>query len=76
VAAGEPIECFNPVVVMRAEALSRKEGHVLAQLPSAALVIPLEAISATSDPTPTLSSVYAALFSAKFCLDFPPRLSD
>jgi hypothetical protein len=27
VAAGEPIECFNPVaVVMRAEALSRKEG--------------------------------------------------
>lgn len=29
VAAGEPMECFNPVaVVMRAEALSRKEGHV------------------------------------------------
>jgi hypothetical protein len=29
VAAGEPIECFNPIaVVMRAEALSRKEGHV------------------------------------------------
>jgi hypothetical protein len=29
VAAGEPTECFNPVaVVMRAEALSRKEGHV------------------------------------------------
>jgi hypothetical protein len=29
IAAGEPIECFNPVaVVMRAEALSRKEGHV------------------------------------------------
>src|SRR3977135_543244 len=28
VAAGEPTECFNPVaVVMRAEALSRKEGH-------------------------------------------------
>ena len=27
--AGEPLECFNPVaVVMRAEALSRKEGHV------------------------------------------------
>src|SRR5450432_930597 len=26
---GEPTECFNPVaVVMRAEALSRKEGHV------------------------------------------------
>jgi hypothetical protein len=29
VAAGEAIECFNPVaVVMRAEALSRKQGHV------------------------------------------------
>jgi hypothetical protein len=29
VAAGEPIECLNPVaVVMRAEALSRKERHV------------------------------------------------
>jgi hypothetical protein len=29
VAAGEPMECFNPIaVVMRAEALSRKEGHV------------------------------------------------
>ena len=28
-AAGEPVECFNPTaVVMRAEALSRKEGHV------------------------------------------------
>ena len=27
--AGEPLECFNPdVAVMRAEALSRKEGHV------------------------------------------------
>jgi hypothetical protein len=29
VAAGEPTERFNPIaVVMRAEALSRKEGHV------------------------------------------------
>ena len=29
IAAGEPTECFNPVaVVMRAEALSRKTGHV------------------------------------------------
>jgi hypothetical protein len=29
VAAGEPTECFNPTAaVMRAEALSRKEGHV------------------------------------------------
>lgn len=29
IAAGEPTECLNPVaVVMRAEALSRKAGHV------------------------------------------------
>jgi hypothetical protein len=29
IAAGEPTECFNPTgVVMRAEALSHKEGHV------------------------------------------------
>jgi hypothetical protein len=29
VAAGEPTECFNPnAAVMRAETLSRKEGHV------------------------------------------------
>lgn len=29
IAAGEPTECLNPVaVVMRAEALSRKPGHV------------------------------------------------
>jgi hypothetical protein len=29
IAAGEPTECFNPdAVVMRAEALSRKERHV------------------------------------------------
>jgi hypothetical protein len=29
IAAGEPTECFNPItVVMRAEALSGKEGHV------------------------------------------------
>jgi hypothetical protein len=29
IVADEPTECFNPVaVVMRAEALSRKEGHV------------------------------------------------
>jgi hypothetical protein len=29
IAAGEPTECFNPTaVVMRAEALSRKPGHV------------------------------------------------
>jgi hypothetical protein len=31
IAAGEPTECFNPIaVVMRAEAQSRKEGHVVA----------------------------------------------
>jgi hypothetical protein len=31
VAAGEPTECFNPnAAVMRAEALSRKEGNVAA----------------------------------------------
>src|SRR3984885_15739795 len=29
IAAGEPTECFNPnAAVMRAEALSRKEGHM------------------------------------------------
>lgn len=29
IAAGEPTECFNPIaVVMRAEALSCKEGHI------------------------------------------------
>jgi hypothetical protein len=29
VAPGEPVECFNPnAAVMRADALSRKEGHV------------------------------------------------
>jgi hypothetical protein len=41
IAAGEPTECFNPVaVVMRAEALSRKPGHVGAV-----------AFSRTGDPT-------------------------
>jgi hypothetical protein len=40
IAAGEPMECFNPVaVVVRAEALSRKEGHLGAV-----------AFSRTSDP--------------------------
>ena len=29
IGAGEPTECFNPTaVVMRAEALSRKEGYI------------------------------------------------
>jgi hypothetical protein len=46
IAAGEPTECFNPIaVVIRAEALSRKEGHVGAI--AAALVISPRAISAT-----------------------------
>ena len=41
VAAGEPTECFNPTaVVMRAEALSRKPGHIGAV-----------AFSRTGDPT-------------------------
>jgi len=40
IAAGKPLECFNPVaVVMPAEALSRKEGHVGAV-----------AVSRTGDP--------------------------
>jgi hypothetical protein len=47
VAAGEPTECFNPnAAVMRAEALSRKEGHCPAQSPFAVLATPLRAISA------------------------------
>ena len=29
IAAGEPVECFNPnAAVMKAEALSRREGHI------------------------------------------------
>jgi hypothetical protein len=41
IAAGEPMECFNPVaVVLRAEALSRQPGHVGAV-----------AFSRTGDPT-------------------------
>jgi hypothetical protein len=46
IAAGEPTECFNPVAVaMRAEVLSRKEGHVVRwRFP--ALATPLRAISA------------------------------
>ena len=46
IAAGEPTECFNPVaVVVRAEALSRKEGHVSAVAFSRP-VTPLRATSA------------------------------
>jgi hypothetical protein len=41
IAAGEPTECFNPnAAVMRAGALSRKEGHIGAV-----------AFSRTGDPT-------------------------
>lgn len=47
IAPGEAVECSNPnAVVIRAEALSPKEV-MLAQSRSAALVIPLRAISAT-----------------------------
>lgn len=47
IAAGEPTECFNPnAAVMRAEALSRKEGHVSAQSLLAVLVTLPPAISA------------------------------
>jgi len=47
IAAGEPTECFHPIaVVMRAEALSRKEGHV-ARSRLAELAIQPRAISAT-----------------------------
>jgi hypothetical protein len=46
IAAGEPIECFNPVaVVVRAEALSRKEGLSARSLFPAPATLPL-AISA------------------------------
>ena len=46
IAAGEPTECFNPVaVVMRAEPLSRKEGHVVRWC-FPALATPRRAISA------------------------------
>jgi hypothetical protein len=47
IAAGEPTECFNPMaVVMRAEALSRKPGHV-GLWPSAEPAIRPPVISAT-----------------------------
>ena len=55
IAAGEPTECLNPfAVVMRAEALSRKPGHVGAGL-SAGPEIPPRAISAM--PRSSRSSV-------------------
>jgi hypothetical protein len=45
ITAGEPTECFNPIAaVMRAEALSRKEGPS-ARSRFAAPVTPLQAIS-------------------------------
>jgi hypothetical protein len=47
-AAGEPTECFNPMaVVMRAEALSRKEGHPSARSRLAAPAALPPGISAT-----------------------------
>ena len=47
IAAGESTECFNPVaVIMRAEAVSRKEGHVGAV-----------AFSRTGDPPPAISAM-------------------
>jgi hypothetical protein len=47
IAAGEPTECFNPTaVVIRAEALSRKEGH-LARSHSAAQATLPQVFSAT-----------------------------
>jgi hypothetical protein len=47
IAPGEPTECFNPTaVVMRAEALSRKEGHVGAVAFSRTVTL-LQAILAT-----------------------------
>ncbi len=47
IAAGEPTECLNPVaVVMRAEALSRKPGHVGAV-----------AFSRTGDPRRAISAM-------------------
>jgi hypothetical protein len=46
IAAGEPTECFNPnAAVIRAEALSRKEGHVGA-VAFSARAIPRREISA------------------------------
>lgn len=59
VAAGEPTECFNPIaVVMRAEALSRKPGHVGAVAlagqeiqPQAILVTPISLESSVTRRT-------------------------
>jgi hypothetical protein len=52
IAAGEPTEYFNPTaVVMRAESLSRKPGHVGAV-----------AFSRTGIPPPATSVIHAAVF--------------
>ena len=57
IAAGEPTECFNPVaVVMRAEALSRKPGHVGAV-----------AFSRTGDPPPATSAMQRSSKSSARC---------
>jgi hypothetical protein len=56
VAAGEPTECFNPdAAVMRAEALSRKEGHVGAVAFSARATL-LQSISATPGSSGNLAT--------------------
>lgn len=56
VAAGEPTECFNPnAAVMRAEALSRKEGHVGAVAFSRTSTV-------AGPPTMTSRSVFSAVF--------------
>ena len=56
IAAGEPMECFNPnAAVMRAEALSRKEGHVGAV-----------AFSRTGDPSGDFSDAKVIRNSATF----------
>lgn len=41
IVAGEPTECFNPTaVVMRAEALSRKEGSLVRSRLAARVILP------------------------------------
>jgi hypothetical protein len=57
IAAGEPTECLNPAaVVMRAEALSRKAGHVGAV-----------ALSRTGDPARAISAMQRSSKSSVMC---------
>jgi hypothetical protein len=57
IAAGEPTECLNPAaVVMRAEALSRKAGHVGAV-----------AFSRTGDPARAISAMQRSSKSSVMC---------